>query len=424
MRPSTRAFLSAVASVVLLGASTVAAQGLEEVLGKQANLTTFRRLVKEHEGIFSELSDSESGVTILAPSDSAYLKGQGWDSNKDGIPAALQYGVLVGRVSFGALLPGNSTLHSTLLTDARFSNVTGGQQVLVTKQPSGDVVVTSGMASRATALETDIPFDGGLVQVIDSLTVSPARLERTARDAYPEFASFLGALYAAGLVDEFAETENVTVFAPRNAAFQRVAATLSGMDREALRRVLRYHLAPSAVAQASSLANGTRLATAVDGESLDVTLYNNDVFVDSARIIQTDILVANGVLQMIDAVLNVDARNVVPNVTAVSQAPVFTVTGTADVGTAAPTPFVSALPCTAGCPVTDGGGGAAGGGGGGAGGGGGGGAGRTATGGVAQSSSTGGAAAAAARCTGGLVRAAAAAGVGLGLAVGAMGVAL
>ncbi|OBR04676.1 Fasciclin domain-containing protein [Colletotrichum higginsianum IMI 349063] len=412
MRPSTRAFLSAVASVVLLGASTVAAQGLEEVLGKQANLTTFRRLVKEHEGIFSKLS--ESGVTILAPSDSAYLKGQGWDSNKDEIPVALQYGVLVGRVSFGALLPGNSTLHSTLLTDARFSNVTGGQQVLVTKQPNGDVVVTSGMASRTTALETDIPFDGGLVQVIDSLMVSPARLERTARDAYPEFTSFLGALYTAGLVEEFAETKNVTVFAPRNAAFQRVAATLSGMDREALRRVLRYHLVPSAVAQASSLANGTRLATAVDGESLDVTLYNNDVFVDSARIIQTDILVANGVMQMIDAVLNVDAPNVVPNVTAVSQAPVFTVTGTADVGTAAPTPFVSALPCTAGCPVTGGSGGG--------GAGGGGGADRTATGGVAQSSSTGGAAAAA-RCTGGLVRAAAA-GVGLGLAVGAMGVAL
>ncbi|GJC99313.1 fasciclin domain-containing protein [Colletotrichum higginsianum] len=371
-----------------------------------------KSMLQEHEGIFSKLS--ESGVTILAPSDSAYLKGQGWDSNKDEIPVALQYGVLVGRVSFGALLPGNSTLHSTLLTDARFSNVTGGQQVLVTKQPNGDVVVTSGMASRTTALETDIPFDGGLVQVIDSLMVSPARLERTARDAYPEFTSFLGALYTAGLVEEFAETKNVTVFAPRNAAFQRVAATLSGMDREALRRVLRYHLVPSAVAQASSLANGTRLATAVDGESLDVTLYNNDVFVDSARIIQTDILVANGVMQMIDAVLNVDAPNVVPNVTAVSQAPVFTVTGTADVGTAAPTPFVSALPCTAGCPVTGGSGGG--------GAGGGGGADRTATGGVAQSSSTGGAAAAA-RCTGGLVRAAAA-GVGLGLAVGAMGVAL
>ncbi|OHW96219.1 fasciclin domain-containing protein [Colletotrichum incanum] len=388
MRPSTRTFLAAAASAVV-GASVVAAQGLEEVLGKQANLTTFRGLVK-----------------ILAPSDSAYLKGQGWDSNKDDIPIALQYGVLNGRFSFDALLPGNSTIKSTLLTDTRFSNVTDGQQVLVTKQPNGDVVVTSGVASRTTALKTDIPFDGGLIQVIDSLMVTPARLETTARDAYQEFTSFLGALYTAGLVTEFAETKNVTIFAPRNAAFQQVAGTLSGISKEALRRVLQYHLVPSVVAQASLLANQTKLDTAVGGESVDITVYNNDVFVDSARIIQTDILVANGVIQMIDAVLNVDAQNVVPNVTAVSQVPVFTITGTVETGTAAPTPFISALPCTADCPVTGGGSG-----------GGGGGAGRTATGGVAQSSSTGGVAAA--RCTGGLVGAAA--GLGLSLALGVMG---
>ncbi|GJC83137.1 fasciclin-like arabinogalactan protein ARB_02922 [Colletotrichum liriopes] len=386
MRPSTRTFLAAVASAVV-GASVVAAQGLDEVLGKQANLTTFRGLVK-----------------ILAPSDSAYLKGQGWDSNKDDIPIALQYGVLNGQVSFGALLPGNSTIQSTLLTDTRFSNVTDGQQVLVTKQPNGDVVVTSGVASRTTALKTDIAFDGGLIQVIDSLMVTPARLETTARDAYQEFTSFLGALYTADLVTEFAETKNVTIFAPRNAAFQQVAGALSGMSKEALRRVLRYHLVPSVVVQASLLTNQTTLDTAVDGESVDITLYNNDIFVDSAHIIQTNILVANGVIQMIDAVLNVDARSVVPNVTAVSQAPVFTVTGTVETGTAAPTPFISALPCTADCPVTGGGSG-------------GGGAGRTATGGVAQSSSTGGVAAA--RCTGGLVGAAA--GVGLSLALGVVG---
>ncbi|GKT40395.1 fasciclin-like arabinogalactan protein [Colletotrichum spaethianum] len=386
MRPSRRAFLAAAASAVL-GASVVVAQGLEEVLGKQANLTTFRGLVK-----------------ILAPSDSAYLKGQGWDLNRDDIPFALQYSVLNGKVSFDALLPGNSTIQSTLLTDTRFSNVTDGQQVLVTKQPNGDVVVTSGVASRTTALKTDIPFDGGLIQVIDSLMVAPARLETTARDAYKEFTSFLGALYTADLVTEFAETKNVTIFAPRNAAFQQVAAALSGMSKEALRRVLQYHLVPSVVAQASSLANQTKLGTAVDGKSIDITLYNNDIFVDSARIIQTNILVANGVIQMIDAVLNVDAQNVVPNVTAVSQVPVFTITGTAETGSAAPTPFVSALPCTASCPVTGGGSGDVG-------------AGRTATGGVAQSSSTGGAAAA--RCTGGLVGAAA--GAGLSFAMGVMG---
>ncbi|KAK1967173.1 fasciclin domain-containing protein [Colletotrichum sublineola] len=403
MRPSTRIFLAAAASAVL-GASVAVAQGLGEVLSKQENVTTFHGLVKDHADIFSKLP--KSGVTILAPSDSAYLKWQGWDADKDAIPLALQYGVLNRRLSFDALVPGDSTIESTLLTDARLSNVTDGQQVLVTKQPNGDVVVTSGVASRTTALATDIPFDGGLVQVIDSLMVTPARLETTARDAYPEFTSFLGALYTADLVAEFADARDVTIFAPRNSAFQQVAGALSGMGKDALRRVLRYHLVPPVVAQASSLANATELGTAAgDGKSLALTLYNNDIFVDSARVIQTNILIANGVIQMIDAVLNVDARNVVPNVTAVLQAPVFTITGTPVTGAAAPTPFVSALPCTTDCPVAGGGSG------------GGSGADKTATGGVAQSSSTGGAVAA--RCTGGLVGAAA--GVGLSLAMGVAG---
>ncbi|KAK2041853.1 fasciclin domain-containing protein [Colletotrichum somersetense] len=402
MRPFTDTFLSAAASAVL-GASVAVAEGLEEVIGKQANLTTFRGLVKDHADIFSKLP--KSGVTILAPSDSAYLKWQGWDADKDAIPFVLQYGVLSRRLSFDALVPGDSTIESTLLTDARLSNVTDGQQVLVTKQPNGDVVVTSGVASRTTALATDIPFDGGLIQVVDSLTVTPARLETTARDAYVEFTSFLGALYTADLVAEFAETRDVTIFAPRNAAFQQVAGALSGMGRDALRRVLRYHLVPSVVAQASSLANATELGTAVDGRSVALTVSSNDIFVDSARIIQTNILVANGVIQMIDAVLNVDARNVMPDVTAVSQEPVFTITGTPPTGTAAPMPFVSALPCTTDCPGSGGNRN-------------GGGAGKTATGGVSQSSSTGGATAA--RCTGGLVGAAA--GVGLSLAMGVAGI--
>ncbi|KAJ0348250.1 hypothetical protein COL154_011938 [Colletotrichum chrysophilum] len=397
IRPSSWALWATTLSVTL-GASAVAGQKLEDVLAKQANLTTFRDLVKGNSEIFSKVP--KSGVTILAPSDQAYTKGQGWDSDKDGIPVALQYGIINAKIAFDALFPGNSSIESTLLTDTRYSNVTGGQSVLVTKGPNGEVVVTSGVAQRTTAVETDIEFDGGYVQIIDSLMVPPARIEKTARDAYTDLTSFLGALYATDLVTEFAETQNVTIFAPRNAAFQQIAGTVSAMSKEDLRRVLQYHIVPSTVYGKSALVSGAKLQTGVNGRNLSVTLYNNDIFVDSARVIQTDILIANGVIQILDAVLNVNSNNTTPNVTAVTQAPVFTVTGSAETGTAAPTPFVSALPCTTDCPVTGSARGGAGG---------------TVTGGVSPSSSTGGVAAA--RCTGGL----AAAGVGLGLAVGVLG---
>ncbi|TDZ16302.1 Fasciclin-like arabinogalactan protein [Colletotrichum orbiculare MAFF 240422] len=401
------------AFALMLLAPTAEAQKLDDVLAKQANLTTFRGLVKDHGDIFSNLPTS--GVTILAPSDQAYLRAQTWAADPSAVPGLLAYGILGGRIAFDDLRRGHSALASTLLlTDPRSANVTAGQNVLVTKQPGGDVVVTSGVAQRATAVATDLAFEGGLVQVVDAVAVVPARQEPTVRGAYTDLSAFLGALYAAGVVEEFAGDEDVTIFAPRNAAFQQVASAMQGLGEEELRRVLRYHVVPGKVVGKSALANGTRYETGVEEKKVRVRLHNNDIFVDSARVIQTDILIANGVVQVLGAVLNVEADGINPNVTAATQAPVFTVTGTVETGTQAPTPFVSALPCTTGCPVSGGAG---------TGRGGGGDTGGSATGVVSPSSSTGGAAAAAAaRCTAGVVGAAAAAGVaGLSWAVGVLG---
>ncbi|TDZ36675.1 Fasciclin-like arabinogalactan protein [Colletotrichum spinosum] len=378
------------AFALMLLAPTAETQKLDDVLAKQANLTTFRGLVKDHGDIFSNLPTS--GVTILAPSDQAYLRAQTWAADPSAVPGLLAYGILGGRIAFDDLRRGHSALASTLLlTDPRSANVTAGQNVLVTKQPGGDVVVTSGVAQRATAVATDLAFEGGLVQVV-------GRRGRRAREAGADGEGCVcGPLGVPGRA--------------------QVASALQGLGEEELRRVLRYHVVPGKVVGKSALANGTRYETGVEGKKVRVRLHNNDIFVDSARVIQTDILIANGVVQVLDAVLNVEADGINPNVTAATQAPVFTVTGTVETGTQAPTPFVSALPCTTGCPVSRGAG---------TGRGGGGDTGGSATGVVSPSSSTGGAAAAAAaaaaRCTAGVVGAAAAAGVaGLSWAVGVLG---
>ena len=44
-----------------------------------------------------------------------------------------------------------------------------GQSVLITMQPGREVVLTSGVGTRVTAVSTDIAFDGGLVQIVESL---------------------------------------------------------------------------------------------------------------------------------------------------------------------------------------------------------------------------------------------------------------
>ncbi|KAL2758919.1 hypothetical protein ACRALDRAFT_1080545 [Sodiomyces alcalophilus JCM 7366] len=323
---------------------------LLSVLSKQDNLTTFLELVKDHQDIYNSLP-TDPGVTIIAPNDAAFVKGSGWDRDERSIPVWLTYGILDDVVNLGNLEPGDTISLSTLLDSPAHANVTGGQKVFATVQPGGEVILTSGSGTHVTVVGLDIPFDGGVVQIIESLMVTPARLEHSIRDSYTDLSAFLGALYAADLVQEFAETPNATILAPHNHAFQRFAGTFENMDQDELRRVLRYHLVPDAMLRASDLTNNTNLATnAEDGEKVHITRFINDIYVNSAKIIQTDLLVANGIIQMIDSVLNADQHDARPDVTRSAQIPVFTATGQTATGTAAAVPFTSELPCTASCP--------------------------------------------------------------------------
>lgn len=344
------------AALAVLGAAPGAmGQTLEEVLGKQKNLTTFRDLVRQYSDVYDDLPSS--GVTIIAPNDGAFVKGQGWDAVEDSIPVWLRYGILRGEVRLGDMSPGDTQTIPTLLDDSRYANVSDGQKVFVTMQPSsgqgsGDVVITSGVGTHITVVEADVPFDGGLVHIVESLPVTPRRLEPSIRDSYMDLTSFLGALYHAGLEREFAETPNVTIFAPHNSAFQRLAGVFDDMDGDEFRRVLRYHMVPDAVLRASDLEEDSDLDTEVDGARVHITRYINDIYVNTARVIQTDLLVANGIVQMIDSVLNVDEDDARPDVSQSVQEAVFTAAVTS-VATDAPVPFTTALPCTTACSSAD-----------------------------------------------------------------------
>ena len=308
-------------------------------------------------------------LQIIAPNNDAFEKLQDWDpKNKTLVTSILEYHILQGTVATNALPEGPSTFASTLLTNPAYTNVTGGQNVIINKQPGDVVVLTSGGGSRSTLLDADIAFSGGLIQVVDTLLVPPPRLEPTFRDVYPQdLTAFLGALYAAGLVPLFADSANVTVFAPRNAAFQLVSGALSTLDRDALARVLRYHLVPGRILPSSALfapdgpnstdtaaTNTTTTAGNATGaaSSLRISRAGNSVFVDGARVVQPDVLLANGVAHIVDAVLNPDDVGPPPDPAEPSQAPAFALTGATSTGARAPTPFTSALPCTSACPVT------------------------------------------------------------------------
>jgi uncharacterized surface protein with fasciclin (FAS1) repeats len=293
----------------------------------------------------------------VAPNNDAFKNYQGWDpKNQTMVTNMLEYHILQGTVSTNAIPEGPTTFASTLLTDPAYTNVTGGQKVLINKQPGNVVVFTSGAGSRATLLQGDIAFGGGLIQIVDTLMVPPSRLEPTMRVAYKDLTAFLAALYAADLVPTFADAQNVTIFAPRNSAFQLLAGTLSGLSKDALARILKYHLVSGQVLLSPQLTNGTNLTTsATDAAGNPIKAHvlraGNNAYIDRAQLVQPDILIANGVVQMIDGVLNPDAPDVLPDPAIGTQPPVFPQTGATSTGSLVATPFLSALPCTVSCPV-------------------------------------------------------------------------
>lgn len=339
-------------------------KALGEVLAGNEELSTYYSLIKNNPDILLQLPHS-GGVTLIAPSNEAFNKTQSLnleDSNL--ITSLLQYHILPLSVNVSSLEPGPSYLFPTLLTSSNYTNVTAGQNILLSRQHDDTTVVTSGLGTRSTFFESpdqDIPFTGGFIQIVDTLLVPPSRLEITARDAYKDLTSFLGALYKSGLSPALSSQKDITILAPRNAAFQSIASALDPLSREDLATVLKYHIIPDKVLSSSDLSalgnsTGSSLATLLGADSraskVTVSRAGNNIFFNSAQLLQSDILLANGVIHIIDNVLNPDEFAEVPDLEAKSQTPVFQVSKGAETrtGTRVPAPFTTWLPCTTDCP--------------------------------------------------------------------------
>ncbi|KAL7800028.1 FAS1 domain-containing protein [Trichoderma ceciliae] len=330
-------------------------QDLGSVLASNKDLSTYYALIQKYPDVLLQLP-SYAGVTIIAPSNEAFknipytaLNGI-WDpTDKATTVPLLQYHILQGTVATAALATGPTYVRSTLLTSSRYTNVTSGQNVLIAKQPGDTVVFTTSMGTRCTLIEGDIAFQGGLIQVVDNLLVPPTRIQNTT-EAFG-VPNFLGGLYAGKLIPKVSYEQNITVFAPVDSAFASVGGSLKHLDAKAIGRIMGYHIVPNQVLVSSSLTNGSRLQTLAENaagtapESLVIRQAGNNKYVNSAQIVQPDILLANGIMHLISNVLNPDADAAIPNPTAVTQAPVFPVS-------TARNPFTSALPCTVSCPVT------------------------------------------------------------------------
>jgi len=177
-------------------------------------------------------------------------------------------------------------------------------------QADGDTVVLDG---RVQVTQTDIIAENGVIHVIDAVLV-PGDFPGTIVDALaasPRFSTLVDAVVGAGLADDLAAAAGaggLTVFAPTNAAFERLPEDLlAGVDVEL---VLLYHVLGVEVdSTAAVAADGTAVDTlAMDmGGTFAVAVdvdQDGDLFLDGrTEVTAVDLFTSNGVIHALDSVL-------------------------------------------------------------------------------------------------------------------------
>lgn len=252
-----------------------------------------------------EALKGDGPFTVFAPTNAAFEK---LEKEKPGTIAAL-------------LKPENKGLLTQVLTyhvvpgKVMASDVTklkSGTTVKTLNGQSITVTISEGVkVDNAKVIATDIVGKNGVIHVIDTVIMPSTSSIVDIALADENFSTLVAAVKSAGLVDALKGDGPFTVFAPTNAAFEKlekekpgtIASLLKPENKQKLTEILTYHVVPGRVmaADAKALANGTKVAT-LNGK--EISVWNADgVKINNARVIKADVQATNGVIHVIDTVI-------------------------------------------------------------------------------------------------------------------------
>lgn len=122
------------------------------------------------------------------------------------------------------------------------------------------------------------------------------------------FKTLVAALKAADLVDTLKGDGPFTVFAPTDDAFKKlpqntITDLLKPQNKKTLSNILTYHVTPGKILAADIIKLNGKEIKMLNGDKAKIEVKNNEVFIDGAKVIITDIIAKNGVIHVIDTVM-------------------------------------------------------------------------------------------------------------------------
>lgn len=253
-------------------------------------------------GLDAALMNSASNFTVFAPTNAAFasLLTELKVSSLNDIPAETLKKVLLYHVKSGKAL-------SSQITTGYYSTMANGPEANSYLSMYVDMASTQ-INGRSKITKTDILADNGVIHVIDKV-ILPMTIADNAI-ANPVFSSLVAAASKANLVGALSDNSKIyTVFAPTNAAFSALLAslgvTMNDLSADALAPILLYHVLNGYV-PASKVAEGyfpTLSAAFGKNMVLKVATTGGVLLNNSSKVIATDVVATNGIIHVIDKVL-------------------------------------------------------------------------------------------------------------------------
>lgn len=168
------------------------------------------------------------------------------------------------------------------------------------------------LAACGETAETTEPADAEMTETVEANTVVDVA------KGNPDFSTLVAAVEAAQLAETLSGTGPFTVFAPNNAAFEKLpAGTVDGLlkpeSQAQLTGLLTYHVVAGktdAAALAKAIADGDGKAelTTVNGGKLTASMEGENVILtdgegNTSTVTATDVEASNGVIHVIDTVV-------------------------------------------------------------------------------------------------------------------------
>jgi uncharacterized surface protein with fasciclin (FAS1) repeats len=177
------------------------------------------------------------------------------------------------------------------------------------------VIVTS-CGEKKTAESTDMADTTAVA--VDTMAVAETPNIVGVASGNADFSTLVTAVKAAGLVETLSGDGPFTVFAPNNAAFDKLpAGTVDGLLKpeslDKLKAVLTYHVVSgkfdaATVIDAINKNNGKYTVTTVQGGTIVLSLKDGKVMLTDANggtatVVLADVAASNGVIHAIDTVV-------------------------------------------------------------------------------------------------------------------------